>query len=74
MTKTNYTKLLEDCNERGWRSWMVPIEVGARGFCAQSVSRLMSAVGSTGRDRRRTLLKLRKASVLVAIFCVGGIK
>jgi len=50
-----YTELLEQCRHRGWRTWLFPIEVGARGFCAQSVCRLMTAVGTTGRDRRRAI-------------------
>ena len=48
--KAKYTELLEQCRHRGWRTWLFPIEVGARGFCAQSVCRLMTAVGTTGRE------------------------
>jgi hypothetical protein len=60
--KAKYTELLEQCRHRGWRTWLFPIEVGARGFCAQSVCRLMTAVGTTGRDRRRAIQKLSQAA------------
>jgi hypothetical protein len=56
--KAKYTELLDECKQRGWHTWLFPIEVGARGFCSQSVCRLMTAIGSTGRDRRRTIQKL----------------
>ncbi|KAH3702769.1 hypothetical protein DPMN_077796 [Dreissena polymorpha] len=36
--------------------------VGVRGFCAKAVCRLMSAVGYTGRDRRRTIQNLNQAA------------
>ncbi|XP_060584269.1 uncharacterized protein LOC132740392 [Ruditapes philippinarum] len=60
--KAKNTKLLEQCRHRCWRTWLFPIEVGARGFCAQSVCRLMTAVGTTGRDMRRAIQKLGQAA------------
>ncbi|KAH3726323.1 hypothetical protein DPMN_052184 [Dreissena polymorpha] len=56
-----YPALLEACNQRGKRTLLFPIDVGAGRFCAQCVCRLMSAVGSTDRDRQRTIRKLRQA-------------
>ncbi|KAH3866551.1 hypothetical protein DPMN_029637 [Dreissena polymorpha] len=55
-----YTELPEDCNQRDWRNWLFPIEVGARRLSAQSVCRLMLAVELTGRNRRQTIRKPRK--------------
>jgi len=60
--KAKYTELLNECRERGYRTWLFPIEVGARGFCSQSVCRLMAAIGMTGRDRRRTIQRLSQAA------------
>ncbi|KAH3866555.1 hypothetical protein DPMN_029646 [Dreissena polymorpha] len=56
-----YTELPEDCNQEGWPTWFLPIEVGVRGNSARYVCRLMSAVGFTGRNRRRTIRKMSKA-------------
>jgi len=60
--KAKYTELLIECRERGYRTWLFPIEVGARGFCSQSVCRLMAAIGTTGRDRCRTIQRLSQAA------------
>ena len=49
--KAKYTELLDRCKEKGWRTWLFPVEVGVRGFCSQSVCRLMTAVGTSGRDK-----------------------
>lgn len=57
-----YTELLELCRQQGWRTWLFPVEVGVRGFCAQSVCRLMTAVGTTGRERRKAIQKLSQAA------------
>ena len=54
-----YTELLDLCKEKGW---LFPVEVGARGFCSQSVCRLMTAVGTSGRDRKWAIQRLSKAA------------
>ncbi|KAH3787735.1 hypothetical protein DPMN_165863 [Dreissena polymorpha] len=41
---------------------VVPIEEGVTWFCAQFVCRLMSAVQSTGRNKRQTIQKLSQAA------------
>ena len=51
--RAKYTELMELCRKQCWRTWLFPVEVGVRGFCAQSVHRLMTAVGTTGRERRK---------------------
>ena len=53
--RAKYTELMEMCRNQGWHTWLFPVEVGVRGFCAQSVHRLMTAVGTTGRDRRKAM-------------------
>ena len=60
--KAKYTELLDLCKEKGWRTWLFPVEVGARGFCSQSVCRLMTAVGTSGRDRKRAIQRLSQAA------------
>ncbi|XP_052256524.1 uncharacterized protein LOC127861838 [Dreissena polymorpha] len=42
--KAKYTELMDLCKQQGWRTWIFPVEVGVRGFCSQSVHRLMTAV------------------------------
>ena len=60
--KAKYTELLDLFKEKGSHTWLFPVDVGARGFCSQSVCRLMTAVGSTSRDRRMAILKLSQAA------------
>jgi len=60
--RAKYTELMELCRKQGWRTWLFPEEVGVRGFCAQSVHRLMTAVGTTGKDRRKAIWKLSQAA------------
>ena len=60
--RAKYTELMETCRNQGWHTWLFPVEVGVRGFCAQSGHRLMTAVGTTGRDRRKAIGKLSQAA------------
>ena len=32
-----YAELQEQCREKGWRTWLHPVEIGARGFLAVAV-------------------------------------
>lgn len=52
--KAKYTELVEQCQQRGWRCWLFPVEVGARGFAAQSLWRTLGSLGVKGRERKRT--------------------
>lgn len=53
-----YTELLQTCKDRGWQAWLYPVEVGCRGFPAHSVGKLLSALGMTGRDRKKAIREL----------------
>ena len=60
--KGKYSDLLHQCKEKGWQASLFPIEVGVRGFCSQSVHRLTTAIGTSGRDRRRLIQRLCQAA------------
>ena len=60
--KAKYTELVDLCKQQGWRTWLFPVEVGVRGFCSQSVHRLMTALGTTGRERRVAIQRLSQAA------------
>ena len=60
--KAKYTEPLDLCKEKCWRTWLFPVEVGVRGFCSQSVCILMTAVGTSGRDRKRASQAVEWAS------------
>ena len=37
--RNKYQDLVTDCQQRGWRVWCLPVEVGCRGFVGQSMWR-----------------------------------
>ena len=57
-----YTELQEQCRQRGWSAWLFPVEIGCRGFPAQSVWRMLSNLGIKGGDRKRAVGRLGQAA------------
>ncbi|XP_019639908.1 PREDICTED: uncharacterized protein LOC109481752 [Branchiostoma belcheri] len=57
-----YQNLLQDCVEKGWRSWCFPIEIGCRGFVAQSAWRALGTLGIVGKQRRDTVSKMAETA------------
>ena len=49
-----YADLMADCKDKGWSVWLFPVEVGCRGFPAQSVWKLLTRVGVSGRTHKTT--------------------
>jgi hypothetical protein len=60
--RLKYTELQKLCEDRGWKAWLFPIEVGCRGFMAQSVWTMLSALGIVSKDRKATVNGLGKAA------------
>ena len=50
-----YQELVADCQERGWRVWCFPVEVGTRGFVGQSLWRALRVIGVIGLERRQLI-------------------
>ena len=50
------------CKERGWQTWLFPVEVGCQGFTAQSVWTTLSSLGIVGRQRRAAVKALGQAA------------
>ena len=48
--KNQYETLRADCMEKGWICYVIPIEVGCRGFQGHSVISFLSEIGITGRS------------------------
>ncbi len=46
--KGKYQQLVQDCRDKGWTSRLMTVEVGCRGFPAQSVWNLLMKVGLRG--------------------------
>ena len=56
--QAKYQELVTSCREKGWQAWLFPVEVGCRGFPAQSVWKLLSALGMQGKEKRKLIRKL----------------
>ena len=65
--KAKYTELLDLCKEKGWRTWLFPVEVCVRGFCSYSVCRRMTAVGTSDRDKKRAIQRSSRTSAKLAV-------
>lgn len=59
---TKYQDLLHDCRGKGWQAWLFPVEVSCRGFPAQSVWRMLTAIGITGRERKTAARRIGEAA------------
>lgn len=42
---SKYQSLAQDFRDKGWQVWLFPVEIGCRGFKAQSARHLLSALG-----------------------------
>ncbi|XP_069103902.1 uncharacterized protein [Argopecten irradians] len=60
--RAKYEALLTECMEQGWHTWNYPVEVGCRGFPAQSDWRILSALGLSGRTRSTAVQRMAKAA------------
>ncbi|XP_033747101.1 uncharacterized protein LOC117332324 [Pecten maximus] len=56
--REKYANLADDVRAKGWCVWVMPVEMGCRGFPAQSMWRMFAAVGIRGKDRRAAVQRL----------------
>lgn len=60
--KAKYQQLVQDCRDKGWMAWLMTVEVGCRGFPAQSARNLLTKVGLRGHLRKAAIRRLGEAS------------
>ena len=60
--RAKYDDLMESCRSKGWSTWLFPVEVGCRGFPAQSVWRMLSVLGIQGKARKAAVQSLSMAA------------
>ncbi|KAL7834872.1 hypothetical protein SRHO_G00291190 [Serrasalmus rhombeus] len=56
--RLRYSNLAAQAEERGWTMLVCPVELGCRGFVANSTIRLLKEVGIRGQAQRRTIKEL----------------
>ena len=60
--KTKYSDLMDQCRQQGWRTWLFPVEIGARGFPANSLWKMLGAMGLKGLERRTAVGRLEQSA------------
>lgn len=55
---TKYHDLVQQCRNKEWQAWLFPVEISCRGFLAQSVRELLTALGIAGRQRKTAVCML----------------
>ena len=60
---TKYDELKEGCVDQGWRVHLFAVEVGARGYTAQTLSSCLKVLGLPGKLLRRCLTEVGNASL-----------
>lgn len=63
-----YQELVADCQERGWRVWCFPVEVGTRGFVGQSLWRALRVIGVIGLERRQLIGRLSREAEIASLW------
>jgi hypothetical protein len=62
LKSTKYNDLVKDCENKGWKVWSIPIEVGARGFVGRSVWKMCKILGINGRVKELLVKTVIKAA------------
>ena len=57
-----YADLMADCKDEGWRVWLFLVDVGCRGFPAQSVLKLLARPGISRRSCKTAVRRLGEAA------------
>nr|XP_034331688.1 uncharacterized protein LOC117690947 [Crassostrea gigas] len=63
-----YQVLVADCQERGWRVWCFPVEVGTLGFVGQSLLRALRVIGVIGLERRQLIERLSREAEISSLW------
>merc|ERR1711923_439072 len=58
MKRAKYAPIVEEGTKKGWRVRVWTVEVGCRGFPAQSMTALLRDIGYTGKERKALLRKI----------------
>ncbi|MGH0174060.1 UNVERIFIED_CONTAM: hypothetical protein FKN15_067039 [Acipenser sinensis] len=59
--KLRYAQLATEAEQRGWRVWVYPMEMGCQGVVAHSTTRFRKDVGFSGQELRCTVKNLSEA-------------
>ena len=57
-----YADVAAEAEQRGWRTQVLPVEVGCRGFVATSTTKLLKMMGVRGQVFRKAVMSLSEAA------------
>ena len=55
---SKYQELLNECRNKGWQTWNLPVEIGCRGFPARSCWKTFGILGIVGSGRKKAVDEL----------------
>jgi hypothetical protein len=55
-----YQKLVEECQDQGWRVWCFSVEVECRRFTGQSIWKAFRSLGVTGNTKEKAAAEASK--------------
>ena len=59
---TRYEPLVKRCEEEGWKTECLPIEVGARGYVGRRLPALLSSLGFNSQEKNKLMKEVEKAA------------
>ncbi len=60
--RLKYSDLAAEAVQRGWRTQLLPVEVGSRGFVAMATTRLLKGLGVRGQALQQAISLLSEAA------------
>ena len=61
--REKYEDLVASCREKKWKTWLMPVEVGCRGFVGHSLWSALNILGIVGKARRAICEKAAEEAV-----------
>ena len=59
---TRYEPLVKRCEEEGWKTECLPIEVGARGYVGRRLPALLSSLDFNSQEKNKLMKEVQKAA------------
>ena len=62
LKRDKYTDLQASCIEKGWKTWVLPVEIGCRGFPSRSLWSMFRTLGVNGKTRKAIIRRMSESA------------
>ena len=62
LKSSKYEELVKECENKGWKVWSLPVEIGPRGFVGRSMWRMCKVLGINGSVKKLIVRKVIEAA------------